>query len=102
MKKWLVFFFLSVSSISAMAVSMPNPASVYCLDHGGQLKMINESAGVTGICVFPDKSYCEQWSYTRGVCKPSQFYLPEKKEGTKYCLKQLPNKNLVIYLCKEK
>jgi hypothetical protein len=100
MKKWLAFLFLSASAVSGMAFSMPNPASVYCEHHGGRLEMINESSGVTGVCVFSDKSYCEEWSYIRGVCKPSRFYLPEKKKGIKYCFTQLPNKNLVIYLCK--
>lgn len=101
MKKRLIFLFLSVSAIvSGKAFSMPNPASVYCVHHGGYLEMINESSGVTGICIFPNKSYCEEWSYFKGVCKPSRFYLPEKKKGIKYCLTQLPNKNLVIYLCK--
>lgn len=98
MKKWFIIFLFLL--ISAPAFSMPNPASVYCARHGGRLEMITESSGVTGICVFHDRSYCEEWSYIKGFCKPSQTYLPEKKRGTKYCLKQLPNKNLIIYLCK--
>jgi hypothetical protein len=98
MKKWLVIFPLLFVSVSA--VSIPNPASVYCAHHGGRLEMMNESAGVIGVCVFHDQSYCEEWSYIRGICKPSQFYLPEKKMGTTYCLTKLPNNNLVIYLCK--
>lgn len=97
MKKWLLIPLLLVS-ISAF--SMPNPASVYCVHHGGWSELINEPSGVTGICVFRDKSYCEEWSYIKGICKPSQFYLPGKRMGTKYCLTQLPNRNLIIYLCK--
>jgi putative hemolysin len=101
MKKWLLFLFISVSAIvSATAFSMPNPASVYCVHHGGRLEMINGLSGVTGVCIFPDKSYCEEWSYLRGICKPNHFYLPEKIKGANYCLTQLPNKNLVIYLYK--
>lgn len=98
MKKWLAIFPMLLVSITAF--SIPNPASVYCIHHGGRLEMMNEPAGVTGVCVFRDKSYCEEWSYIRGICKPSQFYLPEKRWGTKYCLTQLSNKNLIIYLCK--
>ena len=99
MKKWLAIFPLILVSVTAF--SIPNPASVYCLHHGGRLEMMNEPAGVVSVCVFHDKSYCEEWSYTRGICKPSHFYLPKKRWGTKYCLTQLPNKNLIIYLCKD-
>lgn len=98
MKKWLIVFpFLLLSTT---AFSIPNTASVYCTHHGGQLELMNEPSGVIGVCIFHDKSYCEEWSYARKICKPSQFYLPEKRMGTKYCLIQLPNKNLIIYLCK--
>jgi hypothetical protein len=98
MKKWLIIFpFLLVSPA---AFSMPNPASVYCAHHGGWLELMDSLSGVTGVCVFRNKSYCEEWSYTKGLCKPDQFYLPDRKMGTKYCFAQLPNKNLIIYLCK--
>ena len=99
MKKWLAIFPLILVSVTAF--SIPNPASVYCLHHGGRLEMMNEPDGVVGVCVFHDKSYCEEWSYIRGICKTSHFYLPEKRWGTKYCFTQLSNKNLIIYLCKD-
>jgi hypothetical protein len=97
MKNWLILFSLLLVS---SAYALPNPASVYCIHHGGKLEMMNEPSGVIGVCVFHDKSYCEEWSYTRGICKASEYYLPEKRLGTKYCLTELPNKNLIIYLCK--
>ena len=76
--KWLfipVFFAL----ISA-AFAITNPASVYCVEHGGKLTIVNEKAGQRGICVFPDNSYCEEWSYMRGTCKPGQRFLAKKTE----------------------
>ena len=52
--------------------SMPNPASVYCVENGGQLELRQDSAGgVAGICVFPDGSECDEWAYFRGECAPS-------------------------------
>jgi hypothetical protein len=100
MKRWLILFF---SLLVNCAYAMPNPASVYCLHHGGELKIMQgATGGAIGVCVFHNKSYCEEWSYTRGICKPSEYYLPEKKIGTKYCFAQLVNKNLIIYLCKAK
>ena len=98
MKKWLATFPLLLVSITAF--SIPNPASVYCVHHGGRLEMMNEPAGVTGVCVFRDKSYCEVCIYTRRICEPSQFYLHEKRWKIRFFLTQLSNKNLIIYLCK--
>lgn len=100
MKKWLIILPFLLASITTFA--MPNPASVYCVRHGGRLEMMNVASGVLGVCVFHDKSYCEEWSYVRGTCKSSEYYLPEKRRGTKYCFTELHNKNLIIYLCKLK
>ncbi|EDP46382.1 DUF333 domain-containing protein [Rickettsiella grylli] len=99
MKKSLIaWLIVPLCLIQSPAFSMPNPASVYCENHGGRSELGILSS--RGICVFRDKSYCGEWSYLRGVCKRSQFYLPEKRRGTHYCFAQLPNKNLIIYLCK--
>lgn len=55
----------------APAATMPNPASVYCEEHGGKLEFRQDAAGgVAGICVFPDGSECEEWAYYRGECQP--------------------------------
>lgn len=98
MKHWLIlFFFLAISS----AYALPNPASVHCIHQGGELRLMNEAAGTIGVCIFPDQSYCEEWSYLRNTCKPGEYFLPEKKSGTKYCFIKLANKNLIIHLCKE-
>ena len=49
---------------------MPNPASVHCEQNGGKLELRQDAAdGVTGVCVFPDGSECEEWAYFRGECK---------------------------------
>jgi inhibitor of cysteine peptidase len=52
-----------------------NPASKYCLDHGGSsllqtLTAINGSESQEGICEFHDGSQCEEWKFFRGECKP--------------------------------
>jgi putative hemolysin len=50
---------------------MPNPASVYCEQNGGNLELRQDaSGGVAGICVFPDGSECDEWAYFRSDCKP--------------------------------
>ncbi|CUR52165.1 Protein of unknown function DUF333 [Nitrosotalea devaniterrae] len=53
------------------STSIANPASVYCVNHGGTLDIQTTSAGQTGICKFPNGSQCEEWSYLRGECSPS-------------------------------
>lgn len=51
---------------------MPNPASVFCEDHGGKVELrTDETGAVTGVCVFPDGSECEEWAYYRGECAPA-------------------------------
>ncbi len=62
----------SVPTTSAgVVVGLPNPASVYCEQHGGKLEIRKDPKdGEVGYCVFPDKSECEEWAYMRGECKP--------------------------------
>lgn len=55
----------------APAATMPNPASVYCEQHGGKLVFRPDAAGgVAGVCRFPDGSECDEWAYSRGECQP--------------------------------
>ncbi len=49
---------------------LANPASVHCEQSGGKLDLRQDAAGgVSGVCVFPDESECEEWAYFRGECK---------------------------------
>ena len=50
-------------------VGIANPASVYCEDNGGTLILENGE----WLCMFPDGSYCEEWSYQRGECQPGDI-----------------------------
>ncbi|BBB15911.1 hemolysin [Candidatus Rickettsiella viridis] len=80
--KWLFVpvFLILVSPAFAIA----NPASVYCAQHGGKLTIVNNKNGQVGICLFPDRSYCEEWSYMRGTCKPGQRFLTKKVPKYRY------------------
>jgi putative hemolysin len=52
-------------------VNMPNPASVYCEQNGNKLEIRTAADGSqNGICVFPDGSTCDEWTYYRGECGP--------------------------------
>jgi len=47
---------------------LPNPASVYCTDLGYRLQIVDEAEGQVGVCVFPDDTQCEEWSFFEGEC----------------------------------
>jgi hypothetical protein len=50
---------------------MPNPAAVYCEQHGGKSEIVTAVDGSqSGRCVFPDGSQCDEWAYFRGECRP--------------------------------
>ncbi len=68
----------SWNKVSSPATTTPtnstgiaNPASVYCVSHGGKLDIQTTSAGQIGMCTFPNGSQCEEWSYLRGECSPN-------------------------------
>jgi putative hemolysin len=55
---------------------LPNPASVFCEENGGKLELRSDQAGaVTGICIFPDGSECEEWAFFRKECQPGEFFV---------------------------
>jgi len=54
---------------STPPVNMPNPASVYCAQHGNKLEIHTAADGSqSGVCVFPNGSTCDEWAYFRGEC----------------------------------
>jgi hypothetical protein len=62
----------AVNSTPPAAAGIPNPAAVYCLEHGGVLEIRKDASGAEyGVCVFPDGSECEEWAFLRGECQPA-------------------------------
>ncbi len=60
---------LESSETEIPQVGMPNPASVFCEQHGNKLEIQTASDGSqNGICIFPDGSTCDEWAYFRGEC----------------------------------
>jgi putative hemolysin len=48
---------------------MPNPASQYCVEQGGALKIEERGdLGQYGVCTFGDDMECEEWAMFRGEC----------------------------------
>jgi putative hemolysin len=64
-------------------VGLPNPASVFCEENGGQLDLrTGPGGGVMGVCIFPDESECEEWAYFRSECNPGEGVVPPQDEAT--------------------
>jgi putative hemolysin len=59
-----------------------NPASEECVVKGAKVEMYSDANGQFGVCVFPDKSICEEWTLYRGECKQGDCYKACKYSGT--------------------
>ncbi len=46
-------------------IGMPNPASAFCIEQGGQLDIHNEVDGQVGYCRLPDGKVVEEWALYR-------------------------------------
>ncbi len=56
----------------ANSSEIANPASANCVQKGYRLDLRTDAHGnQIGVCVFPDKSECEEWAFFRGECAPA-------------------------------
>lgn len=46
-------------------VGLANPASVYCVQQGGTVEIVDEADGQVGYCTLPDGTRIEEWEYFR-------------------------------------
>jgi putative hemolysin len=74
--KQLFLFIIVVMTLTACnkpQTNMPNPASVYCKQNGNKLEIHTAADGSqSGVCIFPNGSSCDEWTYYRGECGPAQ------------------------------
>ena len=62
---------------------MANPASVNCEKVEGSLEMVkSEDGGEYGLCVFKDKSICDEWDLFRGDCQAGKCFKECQAGGT--------------------
>jgi putative hemolysin len=50
-----------------------NPAAQNCLDKGGKLEKLEETAGQLGLCRFSDGTVCEEWQFFQGECQKGEY-----------------------------
>jgi putative hemolysin len=56
-------------------MQVANPASVFCIENNGTIEIKTDiKGGQYGVCVFWDKSECEEWAFFRGECNASAFF----------------------------
>ena len=55
----------SATPENSQKIGMANPASVYCEQSGGMLKIKDNADGRTGYCTLPDGSEIEEWALYR-------------------------------------
>ncbi|MGB2696763.1 MAG: DUF333 domain-containing protein, partial [Candidatus Zixiibacteriota bacterium] len=55
-------------------IGMANPAAVYCTEMGYEYRIIDDSSGQRGICIFPDRSQCDAWDFLKGKCGQEYSY----------------------------
>jgi len=52
----------------SVKAGLANPASVYCLENGGELERKTNEKGEYAICNLPNGARCEEWSFFNGGC----------------------------------
>lgn len=67
----LVVGLLSLGCGNAPVANKANPASVNCVNKGGEVDIRkNAQGGEVGICMFQDGTECEEWAYNNNTCTP--------------------------------
>lgn len=51
---------------------LANPASVYCVDQGGRVDIVDEAGGQVGYCELPDGRRIDEWEYYRSSTATSE------------------------------
>jgi putative hemolysin len=82
---YIVLFFLS-SFLSRETSAIPNPASVYCIEKGGESILATSSTGQYGICLFPDGKQCEEWAMMWEYCPVGGIDIANLAPAEAYCL----------------
>lgn len=71
-KQYRIIFALSLMALFfvGVGVAMPNPAAVYCVEHGYNYTVRTSPDGSQqGYCIFPNGRECDGWAFFDGECK---------------------------------
>lgn len=63
-----------INRASNLNIGMANPAAIYCTTLGYDIRLEKDSTGTYGVCVFPDGTDCDEWSFYDGSCGQEHSY----------------------------
>lgn len=78
-----IFWRLTVGEKSCIFDTSVNLSSIYCDVLGYKREGVEKPAGQSEICIFPDKSECEAWSFFTGECGQEWSYCRRLGYGSK-------------------
>lgn len=55
----------SPTSVTSPDAGLANPASVYCVEQGGSVEIVDEEDGQVGYCNLPDGRRVDEWEFFR-------------------------------------
>jgi uncharacterized protein len=64
-------------SDTTAATELANPASVFCVDQGGTVEIVDEADGQVGYCNLPDGTRIDEWEYFRAESGDTATTEPE-------------------------
>lgn len=50
-------------SVTTTPTGLANPASVFCIQQGGAVELVDEASGQVGYCNLPDGRRIEEWEF---------------------------------------
>ena len=62
----------AVTKFAGGAAGIANPASVFCIEQGGRVVIVDETDGQVGYCELPDGRRIEEWEYFRSQVSTSE------------------------------
>ncbi len=69
---WRSTWPIATPSVTPTGSALANPAAVFCKEKNYQYEIRNDTNGNEyGVCIFPDKTECEEWAFYQGTCNES-------------------------------
>jgi len=106
-KKLIIPALILIALVGYVATSVPkeesrdikqaglaNPASVRCINMGGELEMRENNLGIYGVCILDGKE-CEEWALFRGECLFQETGgIPNPEDAKELPFENVPQKEL--------